>query len=657
MKETYLKVTNKVNSFIDKVFSQDPTKSPLRKVMTSVIAILAGLLIAGFFILTTKNQFGKTNNFFDTYRLIFKEAFKGEGWKDTLLITSIFALFGMSVAFSFKTGLINIGVSGQMLLGASVATYFMLKQHSLSPGIILLSFLITIILGFVWGAIAGILKAYFNVHEVVTTILLNWIAFYIVQQMFDTGTEFDAGDSSPSSIVLTSGGLSFPEFVTHYKWLIGIISVVIVAFISWFVISKTTFGFNMKVVGESSTAAHYAGIDVKIKKILAMGISGAIAGLGGALLYFFKEQSIPKMSSVPTFGFDGIVIALLAFNSSFGCVAAGLFYAILYRGPSIIGLRQGLGDEVYQIVVGIIVYMAAISSIFMKFDPLRLIKERIWVMKCKNYKQQLTFHKKNKELIKETYKADASLAKNEIIKNKPNYKVIQIRWKTEKNKIKVNSKSTSEEIIAYDKRISAINAEFKAELESLGFYGLKDAKKAKRHAYKTERLAWKSIKEVYKGRIYTAKDKFRNRFELLNNEYIIKYKKARMSEERFLRFNEIKEQLTLTKEEFNEKLVGFKKELKASKKSDRNSVNEKTRVIEKNLTDKIVKLKKDYLAQKQELKAELKLLKSSSKISYKSYKSHKVGLNKVTREYKGELYEMKKELKAKILSFEMKEVE
>ena len=656
MKETYLKVTNKVNSFIDKVFSQDPTKSPLRKVMTSVIAILAGLLIAGMFILTTKDGAGKTNNFFETYKIIFKDAFQGKNWKDTFLVGSVFALFGMAVAFSFKTGLINIGVSGQMLLGAAVAMYFMLKQNSLSSGTIFIAFLITIILGFVWSSIAGILKAYFNVHEVVTTILLNWIAFYIVQQMFSTGTEFWSEFAGPSSKSLNSIGF-FPKFVRQYSWLIGIICVGGVALVSWFVISKTTFGFNMKVVGESSTAAHYAGIDVRIKKILAMGISGAIAGLGGALLYFFKFKSIDPMTSVPTYGFDGIVIALLAFNSAFGCIAAGLFYGIMNNGTFIIQYEQNLSDEVYQVVVGIIVYMAAISSVFMRFDPLRLIKERIWVMKCKNYKQQLTFHKKNKELIKETYKADAGLAKNEIIKNKPNYKVVQIRWKTEKGKIKINSKSTSEEIIAYDKRISAINAEFKAELESLGFYGLKEAKKAKRHAYKTERLAWKSIKEVYKGRIYTAKDKFRNRFELLNNEYIIKYKKARMSEERFLRFNEVKEQLTFTKEEFNEKLVGFKKELKASKKADRNSVNEKTRVIEKNLTDKIVKLKKDYLAQKQELQAELKLLKNSSKISYKTYKSHKVGLDKVTREYKDELYEMKKELKAKILSFEMKEVE
>ena len=656
MKETYLKVTNKVNSFIDKVFSQDPTKSPLRKVMTSVIAILAGLLIAGMFILTTKNGAGKTNNFLTTYKLIFKDAFHAENWKQTFLMGSVFALFGMAVAFSFKTGLINIGVSGQMLLGVAVAMYFMFKQNSLSSGTIFLSFLITIILGFVWAAIAGILKAYFNVHEVVTTILLNWIAFYIVQQMFNTGTDFYSGIGGPSSKGLDSIGV-FPKFIQEYKWLIAIIAVIGVAFVSWFVISKTTFGFNMKVVGESSTAAHYAGIDVKIKKILAMGISGAIAGLGGAILYIFKLKAISPMSSVPNYGFDGIVIALLAFNGAFGCIAAGMFYGILSQGTSIIQFRQNLSDEVYQVVVGIVVYMAAISTVFMKFDPLRLLKERIWVMKCKNYKQQLTFHKKNKELIKETYKADASLAKNEIIKNKPNYKVVQIRWKTEKGKIKINSKSTSAEIIAYDKRISAINAEFKAELESLGFYGLKEAKKAKKQAYKTERLAWKSIKEVYKGRIYTAKDKFRNRFELLNNEYIIKYKKAKMSEERFLRFNEVKEQLAFTKEEFNEKLVGFKKELKASKKTDRNSVNEKTRVIEKNLTDKIVKLKKDYLAQKQELQAELKLLKKSSKISYKSYKSHKVGLDKVTREYKGELYEMKKELKAKILSFEMKEVE
>ena len=282
----------------------------------------------------------------------------------TIIKATPYILTGLSIAFAFKTGLFNIGAEGQFIIGALVAT---LVGYSVQlPAIIHIP--LTIILaglaGGLWGSIAGFLKSRFGINEVIATIMLNWIAFYLSN--FMVSNSFISVENSEASVNIQESasigidwlkGLVGPA--TSVNW--GIIISIILVFVIWFVLTKTTLGFELRAVGHNKDAAEYAGIDVGKSILKSMAIAGLLAGVAGAIQVMGVTHNITVLAAQEGYGFDGIAVALIANSNPIGVIFSGLLFGAFKYG----GIKMqsvGAPSEVINIVIGSIVFFIALSN-------------------------------------------------------------------------------------------------------------------------------------------------------------------------------------------------------------------------------------------------------------------------------------------------------
>jgi general nucleoside transport system permease protein len=260
--------------------------------------------------------------------------------QQTLLLTTTLILTGLAVAFAFRCGLFNIGGQGQYLIGVITGLWIGTSFPHLARGPhILLAIVVASVCGAVWAAIAGLLKALTGAHEVITTIMLNWIAYWIGSYLFGQGgpLQNSTNPSLPvSNTVVDSAKL--PVFWgnpvlqgLHIGFFIAIGA--LVAF--WFVLSRTTLGYEVRAVGFNPEAARYGGISVARNYVIAMAISGGFAGLAGVLdmlgyLYRFGVLDVQTSQ----LGFIGIAVALLGRNKAVGVGLSALLFAALLYGTS-----------------------------------------------------------------------------------------------------------------------------------------------------------------------------------------------------------------------------------------------------------------------------------------------------------------------------------
>lgn len=336
--------------------------SPL---LVSVSAVILGMLAGCILILVI----GK--NPITGYSKLFMGALSNKrkiGATIGLSTQLIFA--GLSFSFAYKTGLFNIGGSGQMLVGGITCS---LLAHMLPAGIPRPIYLVIIILaailaGGLWGFISGLLKAKFNVHEVVSCIMLNWIAYWIC---YDFIPRFIidpsiAVKSAPiaNERTLRSGiftALFGKTTTANLGFLLAIAAVVLI----WFILNKTTLGFNLKAVGANRYCAEYAGIKVTKSIIISMAISGALCGLAG-LSFYCGYSNIMEMGKMPSEGFDGIAVSLLGNATPVGSLVAGLFFGVLKNGKLSLA-AIGIPTELADTIIAIIIYFAATNVLFRNF--------------------------------------------------------------------------------------------------------------------------------------------------------------------------------------------------------------------------------------------------------------------------------------------------
>ncbi len=336
--------------------------SPL---LVSVSAVILGMLAGCILILVI----GK--NPITGYSKLFMGALSNKrkiGATIGLSTQLIFA--GLSFSFAYKTGLFNIGGSGQMLVGGITCS---LLAHMLPAGIPRPIYLVIIILaailaGGLWGFISGFLKAKFNVHEVVSCIMLNWIAYWIC---YDFIPRFIidpsiAVKSAPiaNERTLRSGiftALFGKTTTANLGFLLAIAAVVLI----WFILNKTTLGFNLKAVGANRYCAEYAGIKVTRSIIISMAISGALCGLAG-LSFYCGYSNIMEMGKMPSEGFDGIAVSLLGNATPVGSLVAGLFFGVLKNGKLSLA-AIGIPTELADTIIAIIIYFAATNVLFRNF--------------------------------------------------------------------------------------------------------------------------------------------------------------------------------------------------------------------------------------------------------------------------------------------------
>ncbi len=334
-----------------------------RNAIISVLAILLGLLGGAILMLVNGN------NPIEGYKNLFMGGLMNMRRIGTsLALASTLTLTGLSLAFAGRTGLFNIGAPGQMLMGGFLASAFALSFDFGRGLMIPLVIIVAVLGGALWALVPGLLKARFNVNEVVSTIMMNWIAFwavhyYVYNYFFESESVKTSTRHIRASSSLRMAWLSelFDGATINLGVILAIVCVVLVAFI----LNKTVLGFELKAVGFNRYSAEYAGISVSRSIILSMLISGALAGLAGATYYCGYSSNL-QAGLLPSQGYDGIAVALLGLNTPTGSALAALFLGIIQSGKNYMKAQANIEPELADTIVAIIIYFAATSLMFQR---------------------------------------------------------------------------------------------------------------------------------------------------------------------------------------------------------------------------------------------------------------------------------------------------
>jgi simple sugar transport system permease protein len=270
-------------------------------------------------------------------------------------------LLGLAVSIVFRARQFSLGAEGQMLLGALMTAVIALKLSLPFPAHMLLALAAAMIIGFLWGLIPGLLKAYLSVDEIVSTLMLNVIALQLFDLLLfnwlrDPAAGFVGTAPFPTSAVLP---LLIPGTRVSFMTILMLIAVVVV----WFLMARTPFGFELKMLGANRKFAEYGGINTKRVIALSMAVSGILAGLAGAHLSMGLLKRL-TINLSPGLGFEGIVVALLARNDPRWVLLAGLFYGYLRTGAQIMERSSDVTREVVLIIQAIIILLITAERLF-----------------------------------------------------------------------------------------------------------------------------------------------------------------------------------------------------------------------------------------------------------------------------------------------------
>lgn len=331
----------------------------------SLIAISIGLLF-GFIIMLFFNPSGAFSGLLRMLSGGLEIGSKGVG--DLLLRATPIILTGLSLVVAFKTGLFNIGTPGQMIVGAFVAVYIGVLWTLPAPLHWIVALLLGTLAGAVWGSIPGLLKAFANTNEVVSSIMLNYIATYLVVFLIKTTSVYNFVYSKSLNIKATAEITRFGNLFANSKVNVGIIIAILAGVIIHYLFKKTTLGYELKASGYNKNASRYAGMNAKRNIVLSMVIAGALAGLAGAIQYLVIGTNLGTTYSLLPEGFDGISVALLGQTQPIGSVVAGLFLSYIRQGGFFMQV-DGFPTQIIDIIIAVIIYVTSITmgiQIFIK---------------------------------------------------------------------------------------------------------------------------------------------------------------------------------------------------------------------------------------------------------------------------------------------------
>ncbi len=330
---------------------------------SSIIAILIGLLF-GFLILLLSHP----DQAVAGLMTILKGGFVGGSTAIGQMINIAVPIImtGLSVGFAYKAGLFNIGTPGQFTIGAFVAIYIGNKWTFLPQSIYwIVALLGAMLAGAIWGSIPGMLKAYRNVNEVISSIMLNYIGMYLVNLLI-VKTVYDQMRNQ-SNRVETSARIPTLGLAEAFKGSylnMSIFICILFVIITYIIVSKTTFGFELRAVGLNPFASRYAGINSKRSIIFSMVIAGALAGVGGGLMYLGQTGAYLRVEDVlASQGFSGIPVALLGLNNPIGIFFSGIFIASLTVGGDKLQ-AFAFTPEVIDMIIAAIIYCSAFTLLF-----------------------------------------------------------------------------------------------------------------------------------------------------------------------------------------------------------------------------------------------------------------------------------------------------
>ena len=341
----------------------------------TVLAIVLGIIIGSIILIVSGT------NPIEAYKVIFFGAFGKPKYISWTIVKAVpLILTGLSVAFAFNTGLFNIGAEGQYIVGSigALVVGLLLDLPPVLHGLVAL--LAGALCGYIWGALVGILKAKFQVNEVISSIMMNWIAFYPSNYLlsFPLLRNIESDNSYPikkSASIKILGSWKASEagkaVLANNKFLrdilnppvnFGIIIAIVAAIVIWYILKKTTLGYELRAVGFNQKAAEYGGISINKSIVTSMGIAGILAGLAGAITVLGVSGNIGIMAGQEGYGFDGMAVALIAGNNPLGTIPAALLYAgLTYGGGKLTTI--GTYSEVVNIIVGIMILFIAMPKL------------------------------------------------------------------------------------------------------------------------------------------------------------------------------------------------------------------------------------------------------------------------------------------------------
>ena len=342
-------------------------KNPgVQSLLTSLLCILLGLFI-GYLVLLLINPtgaWGAITNVMKNFLTYSSAKAQLKYLGNTLVRTAPLLMCSLSVLFVYKVGLFNIGAAGQYVAGACACLYAALYLHWHWLPCMLLA----IAAGALLGVISGLLKSSFNVSEVISGIMLNWIALYITNMLLTNVKEA----TSPYTYQLKAEGpqailphISLSKLLSGNQYVTIAIPIAIVcAVVIWVVLSKTLFGYELKATGNNPNAAKYCGMAEKRNIILTLAIGGALAGLGASLLYQTGyEQWQCTYSSVPSMGFNGIAAAFLGGLSPIGSIFASFFIQHITAGGAYVD-KSLYCSQISDLISAIIIYLCSFVLFF-----------------------------------------------------------------------------------------------------------------------------------------------------------------------------------------------------------------------------------------------------------------------------------------------------
>lgn len=281
---------------------------------------------------------------------------------NTFVEATPYIFAGLAVALGFKCGLFNIGVEGQLGMGAmfaAVAGYTLVGLPLLIH--LPLAILAGALGGALWGAIPGFLRARTGAHEVITTIMLNYVSIRLTDYLIK-GPFKDPQASAPRTpFIAPSAELPY-LFGPDYRLHAGFILAIVMVFVVWWLLNKTTAGFEIRTVGANPDAAQYAGMSITRNFVLAMALSGGLAGLAGASQVLGLEHNL-KAAFSAGYGFDSIAIALLAKSNPIGIIPAALFWGALRNGAGLMQLQTGISINLINIIQALVIIFVAADQI------------------------------------------------------------------------------------------------------------------------------------------------------------------------------------------------------------------------------------------------------------------------------------------------------
>ena len=375
---------NVKNTLLD-IYRKDGTK----KLLASLISILMGLIVGAIVVvivgLNEENILPK--DIVKGVQMIFAGiltkgqdaqgnliwGFNSQNLGNMLFRATPIIMTGLSVAVAFKTGLFNIGAPGQFLMGTLGTLVIALGiPTTVVPAWIVwfLAFLGGMLAGALWGCIPGLLKAFLNINEVLACIMTNWIAAYLVSWSFD-GSQFrnmTEGTKTAYIYKTSFNGVQTPKMLMDKIFPDsqvngGILIAILLAVLVYILLNKTTLGYELKACGSNRHAARYAGINDKRNIVLSMAIAGALAAAGASLYWLSGNTEFywNTYQSLPSEGFDGISVALLATNNPIGAVFTGIFMAMLKVIGNQLSGYTAYNEYITEVIVAFIVYFSAFS--------------------------------------------------------------------------------------------------------------------------------------------------------------------------------------------------------------------------------------------------------------------------------------------------------